>query len=231
MTAEGLNSCNAIAAPTAAFARIVKETYDLPKPLLWIYNGRCAPTSSELQTPYNRSHFIMTAGRLWDEGKNIAALDRAAALIDTPVMAAGPREAPHGGSVELNFIRSLGALGEAELRGWLAKAPVYASTAVYEPFGLGVLEAAQAGCALVLSDIPTFRELWSGAALFVPPHDDAAIAATLHTVILDQGLRNSLSERAQHRAQRFSIEAMAGDMARLYEGLLQNSHVPSEVAA
>ena len=44
----------------------------------------------------------------------------------------------------------------------------------YEPFGLAVLEAAQAGCALVLSDIPTFRELWNGAAQFVPPGDDAA---------------------------------------------------------
>ena len=32
-----------------------------------------------------------------------------------------------------------------------------------------------ARCALVLGDIPTLRELWDGAALFVPPDDpDAA---------------------------------------------------------
>ena len=49
-----------------------------------------------------------------------------------------------------------------------ARCPIFVSAARYEPFGLAVLEAAQAGCALVLSDIPTFRELWDGAALFVP---------------------------------------------------------------
>jgi hypothetical protein len=38
-----------------------------------------------------------------------------------------------------------------------------------EPFGLAVLEAAQAGCPLVLSDLPGFRELWDGAALFRRP--------------------------------------------------------------
>ncbi len=48
-----------------------------------------------------------------------------------------------------------------------AAATVFASMARYEPFGLAVLEAAQAGMRLVLSDIPTFRELWDGAAIFV----------------------------------------------------------------
>ena len=51
----------------------------------------------------------------------------------------------------------------------MARTAVFVSPALYEPFGLAVLEAAQAGCALVLSDIPTFRELWDGVALFVAP--------------------------------------------------------------
>ena len=62
---------------------------------------------------------------------------------------------------------------------WLAARPVFVSAALYEPFGLAVLEAAQAGCALVLSDIPTFRELWDGAALFVAADDAAGFAAAL----------------------------------------------------
>ncbi len=49
--------------------------------------------------------------------------------------------------------------------------PIFVSTSLYEPFGLAVLEAAQAGCPLVLSDIATFRELWDGAAIFFPPGD------------------------------------------------------------
>ena len=34
-----------------------------------------------------------------------------------------------------------------------------------------MLEAASAGCPLILGDIPTFRELWDGAAVFVAPDD------------------------------------------------------------
>ena len=45
------------------------------------------------------------------------------------------------------------------------EAAIFARPARYEPFGLAILEAAQAGCALVLGDIPSLRELWADAAL------------------------------------------------------------------
>ena len=69
----------------------------------------------------------------------------------------------------LAHLQPLGELDERTLAGCLSARPVFVSAARYEPFGLAVLEAAQAGCPLVLSDIPTFRELWDGAALFVDP--------------------------------------------------------------
>ena len=75
--------------------------------------------------------------------------------------------------------------GTSSLANWYAKASVFASVSRYEPFGLAVLEAAQAGCALVLSDIPTFRELWDGAALFVPPEDPVALAEALRNTLQD----------------------------------------------
>lgn len=43
---------------------------------------------------------------------------------------------------------------------------IYVHPALCEPFGLAVVEAAQAGCALVLSEIAPLRENWEGAALF-----------------------------------------------------------------
>ena len=98
-------------------------------------------------------------------------------------------------TVELRHARPLGPLCEPVMQRWLADAPVFASLALYEPFGLGVLEAAQAGCALVLSDIPTFRELWNGAALFVPPDDDAAIAGALDSLLWDDALRDRMARQ------------------------------------
>ena len=97
---------------------------------------------------------------------------------------------------------------------------VFVSPALYEPFGLAVLEAAQAGCALVLADIPTFRELWDGAALFVPPSDDRAIAATLSTITADTALRTRMAAAAERRAADYTIGKSADALAALMRWLL-----------
>jgi glycosyltransferase involved in cell wall biosynthesis len=80
-----------------------------------------------------------------------------------------------------------------------------------------VLEAAQAGCPLVLSDIPTFRELWDDAALFVPPGDAAGFAAAIERAAQDA---DRLGARAEERAARYTPEAMASGMAALYRQAL-----------
>ena len=89
----------------------------------------------------------------------------------------------------------------------------------YEPFGLAVLEAAAAGCPLVLSDIPTFRELWDGAATFVAANDDRAFAEVADTIVGDGGLRLALGEAARERAARYTPMAMAAGMAAIYASL------------
>jgi glycosyltransferase involved in cell wall biosynthesis len=100
----------------------------------------------------------------------------------------------------------------AEMRG----ASIFVAPALYEPFGLTVLEAAASGCALVLSDLPSFRELWDGAALFVGPRDRNAIRTALQSVCRDDDLRARLQAMARTRARRFSRRAMAGSYRRLY---------------
>ncbi len=87
------------------------------------------------------------------------------------MLAAGPTAGPDGQRVGLANAFALGAIDAAEMRRRLARAGVFVSLAAYEPFGLAVLEAALSGCALVLSDIPTFRELWGEVALFVASDD------------------------------------------------------------
>ncbi|MCP8938940.1 glycosyltransferase family 4 protein [Alsobacter sp. SYSU M60028] len=222
MAADGLRAVDAVVAPSAAFARAVAEAYGLRRPPAVARNGRAPPPRSDAPAGTHEL-FALTAGRLWDEGKDVATLDRAAARLAWPVLAAGPLRAPHGGEAALRHARALGPLGEAEMRLWLRDAPVFASAALYEPFGLGVLEAAQAGCALVLSDIPTFRELWDGAALFAPPRDDAAFAQALDAVLRDEALRATLAAKAGRRARRYTVEAMAGRMARLHAALASDA--------
>jgi glycosyltransferase involved in cell wall biosynthesis len=225
---EGLVACHALVTPTAAFAEMTARVYELPRPLT-VHNGRRLPSGEG--GPRERQ--VFTAGRLWDDGKNIAVLDAAAGLIDAPVFAAGPLAGPNGTGVSLASARSLGALPSSEVRAWLARSAVFASAARYEPFGLAVLEAAQAGCALVLSDVPTFRELWHDAAVFVPPDAPEALAAELQALLDSPERTATLGAAAQARACRYTLHAMAEGMLGVY-GVLLASRLPrlrSEAAA
>jgi len=215
LLARGYTGCDALAAPSHAFAAATARLYHLARPPEVVWNGRLAPPAAVAAAP-----FAFTAGRLWDEGKDVATLDRAAARLGIPIHAAGPLEGPNAARIAFRHLRPLGKLDTAELRGWLARGPVFVSAARYEPFGLAVLEAAQAGCALVLSDIPTFRELWDGAARFVAPGDDAGFAQAVEELSREQEQRSFLRVAAMRRAQRYSPAAMACGMAAIHSRLL-----------
>lgn len=218
LLAEGYARADLLVAPTRAFALATQRAYALPRAPEVVWNGRAAgPRALGL------ADFAFTAGRLWDEGKDAATLDRAAARLDAPLLAAGPTEGPNGARIALAHARALGGLDEAALRAMLARGPVFASAARYEPFGLAVLEAAQAGCALVLSDIASFRELWDGAALFVPPGDDAGFAHAIGTLLRNRERRAELRVAAEERARRHGVRAMATAMGALHARLLRDA--------
>jgi glycogen(starch) synthase len=82
-----------------------------------------------------------------------------------------------------------------------------------------VLEAALAGCALVLGDIPSLRESWRGAAELVAPDDDDALAHALRMLACDPARRAALAARSQARARRFAPERMADRTLALYRTL------------
>lgn len=211
---QGLHACDVLVAPTRAFAEATALTYELPAPQV-VWNGR---TPADV-TAAEREAMVFTSGRLWDEGKNLAVLDAAAARLPVPLYAAGPVEGPNGARTRLEHAEALGRLPAGRVAEWLGRAPIFASSALYEPFGLGVLEAAQAGCALVLSDIPTFRELWEGAAVFVDPYDPDAFVRAIEHLLADEPARAALAEQARVRAGTYSVQAMSAGMLDVYRRL------------
>ncbi len=205
----GLAASDAVAAPSAAFAEATRRAYGFGTAPIVVRNGRDGPEGPAFDAAAPPAALVFTAGRLWDEGKNVAVLDRAAARLPVTVEAAGPLAGPNGARIALHHTVALGPLHPAALRSRLAGRPIFVSTALYEPFGLSVLEAAQAGCALVLSDIPTFRELWDDAALFVPAHDDRALAAAILRLFGDRAYRAERAALGRNRAARYTADAMA----------------------
>lgn len=215
LTAAGLRAADRMVAPSGAFGAMLQQCYGLDDAPTIVRNGRRALPPSDVPV----RDVAFTAGRLWDEGKNVAVLDRAAAISAVPFEAAGPLTGPHGARTTLRSMRALGGLPDAGMAEALAARPVFVSAALYEPFGLAVLEAAQAGCALVLSDIPTFRELWDGAARFVYPHDAFGFARAVDEIVGDPELRAKLGAAARERAGDYMPARMAAGMAAIYRAL------------
>ena len=211
LTAQGLRRADIAVCPSAGLADALVAAYGIARPLV-VHNG-ALPLPLRPAAPHD---FVFTAGRLWDDGKDLATLDRVAERLPVPVKAAGPLEGPNGQRFAPRHLHAIGPTDARGLGDCLSARPVFASTARYEPFGLAVLEAAQAGCPLVLSDIPTFRELWEGAALFAPPGDDAAFAAVIDGLMHDLTARHELGRRAQAHAARYTVDAMAQSMAGLF---------------
>jgi glycosyltransferase involved in cell wall biosynthesis len=230
LVSRGYAAANRLLAPTLAFAQATAEAYGLAQLPTVVRNGR---RGLQGQTSSPDRTFVFTAGRLWDEGKNFAAIDRMAARLSIPVLAAGPLQGPNGVRIEAHHAKPLGRLSDEDVARHLSKQPIFMSTALYEPFGLAVLEAAQAGCALVLSDIPTFRELWDGAALFVDPRDENEAAAAIERLVQDPDARAVLGRAAKKRAAAYTVEAMTEGVLKAYRFVLAGTsfEFPLEGAA
>ena len=206
---EGLRGADVVAAPSAWMLAALDEHYRLSAPRRLIYNGRRFTPA----TGHGHRASVFAAGRLWDEAKNLRTVVAAAPSIDWPVRMAGD------GGVNADNVSHLGWLEPSDLARAYGESAIYLFPALYEPFGLSVLEAALSGCALVLGDIPSLREIWRDAAVFVSPRDPEAIARVTNEVIANDRFRGELSQRARRRAHEYTIERMADGYRATYEGL------------
>jgi glycogen synthase len=194
---EGLLAADAVAAPTWALLDALHRHYDLVGDPYVVPNGR-TPLAPRPKEPY-----VVAAGRFWDEAKGLDAIRRVESRLPWPVRVAGAE----------------GQAPAREVEELLARASIFVSPARYEPFGLAALEAASAGCALVLSDLASFREVWGDAATYVPPGDDGALAEALLRLIEDDRLREELGGQARSRSRRYAPEAAAAEYELLYARL------------
>jgi glycosyltransferase involved in cell wall biosynthesis len=177
---------------------------------------------------------IFAAGRIWDEAKNIASLVSIADDLPLPVYVAGESAQPgrpdDDGDGTQSGAHYLGFLNKEEMAHWLQRASIYVAPAHYEPFGLGILEAARSGCALVLGDIPSLREVWADAAEYVDPLNPQQLKAAVDRLATSPSRRHYLAQRAWQRAQVYTAERMANDYVQCYRTLVHGPHAVAQSA-
>jgi glycogen(starch) synthase len=208
----GLAAADMVVTPSRTMLAALRRHYG-------VRDGTVVPNGSDANRYQRRAKepIVLTAGRLWDPAKNVATLAALAPELAWPVHAAGIISAPDGRALPLaGSIRLLGALDAGAMADAMARAAIYALPARYEPFGLSALEAALAGCALVLGDIPSLRELWDGAACFVGPDDRAGLRVAIAALISEPARRQALARRARRRALNYSLEGMAQGYLSVY---------------
>ena len=213
---RGLRHASLVVAPSATMLLWLGELYGRREKCRVIYNGR----SHRDFEPGVKEPFIFSMGRLWDEAKNIQLVDRAAAHLAWPVLVAGKLEPSGAGGGRpprpLAHAQPLGPLDADTVKAYLARASIYVHPARYEPFGLTILEAALTGCALVLGDIPSLREIWHDAAVFVAVDDADRLNYELARLVRDDERRVAMGERARRAARRYSPSRMASEYLNAY---------------
>jgi glycosyltransferase involved in cell wall biosynthesis len=196
----GLQAATTVIAPSAAMAHAVATEYGLaPEGIRVIHNFSADGTPLTV----DKEPFFLAAGRVWDKAKNMAMLDSLSPRLRWDLRICGPDSKE-------------GILPYSELLKRMSQASIFVHPSLYEPFGLSVLEAARRNCCLVLSDIPTLRELWQDAAVFVHPKNPDSWVTELNRLTDDPGKRQELAHRAQVHAARYNAKVAIEQYEQAY---------------
>lgn len=225
----GLAAASRVIAPSGTMARCTAEEYGVPPEKISVIHNFSSTASAQRA---RKEPFFLAAGRLWDEAKNIRVLERIASELDWEVRLSGNGPTFERATTAGKGVRYLGVLRYAELLDQMAAASVFVHPALYEPFGLSVLEAARQGCCLVLADIPSLRELWEDAAIFVNPRNPDEWVRALNGISSDPSRCSVLGACARVHAGRYDGRTSLAEYLRVYRSLLSHRYPSAaEVAA
>jgi glycogen(starch) synthase len=217
----GLLGADAVVSPTCYQSRMLARHYGRAADRV-IHNA-LAPRVAPAGRAASSRPWVFAAGRAWDEAKGIAVLDEALRRLGARAPSAhlaGSLDGPAGERYVPRRLNAHGQVTREAMDRLYGNASLYIATSLYEPFGLAPLEAAGHGCALLLADIGSFRELWDDAAAFVPPGSPDALAAEIEALMEDPARLDGLAAAAAARAaERYTAERMVEEYCGLYARL------------
>lgn len=204
----------------------VHVVYEAPAP-------RFAPIRKDDAATIARAYgieapYILSVGSL-EPGKNRARLIRALHALRAEgfgqrLVIVGQRAWRYAEEVAL--VRELGLQDCVIFPGYVrgehlpalyAAADAFALPALYEGFGLPVVEAMACGTPVLTSNTGATAEIAADGALLVDPLSVAAIRDGLRSLLSDAALRDDLHVRGLKRAAEFSWERAADETRAVYE--------------
>src|ERR1043166_6660 len=219
---RGLHAATTVVAPSRWMLDQIELHYGKLASASVIHNGR---TQTLFNPHISKQENIVTVGRLWDSGKNVSLLLRRGKPGTLRLVGCDRHPERRNRTFAMETVRPNVHLDpeqdERQIVQTLARAGIYAATSQYEPFGLAPVEAAFSRCAIVASDIPSFRERWDGAAIFFRSNDEESLFAALERLQGNPGLRRDQGNLAYRHARRhFTAERMVAGYKDLYRSMV-----------
>lgn len=115
-----------------------------------------------------------------------------------------------------NDVRFLGFVPPAQLGVFYKRAAVFAFPSLHEGFGLPPLEAMAHGTPVLASNVSSLPEVLGDAALLVNPGKVFDISRGLLHMLLDEDLRNTLTERGRRQVAKFSWKDSVETILQVY---------------
>ena len=117
-------------------------------------------------------------------------------------------------------VRLLGRVSQRDLTGLYHLSSVLLHVALYEGFGLPVLEAMRVGLPVITSNLGAMRELGEGAARLVNPLDVYEVAGALEKVLVDDPLRQRMVAAGRRKADKLPWESTVEATVAIYRQAL-----------
>jgi glycosyltransferase involved in cell wall biosynthesis len=187
------------------------------------------PVSPEELGASQSQKIVLHVGRFHDE-KNLGNLVRALRLVmrRPGVVAFLCGDGPLVSATE-ELVREEGLSGRVFLPGyvtniwrWMKRADVFVSASLFEGMPNTVMEAMACGCPIVVSDIPSHREILDeNSATFIAPGDPESIAAGIDGLLENREEALRQVQCAKEMATRWSIPEMARRYEEVYFDILE----------
>ncbi len=123
---------------------------------------------------------------------------------------------------------------QAVPQAYMLSTDVFVLASRRESFGLVLIEAREAGCAIVATDVDGIAEALDGgrAGMLVPPQNVEALAGGLCAMLEDRDARNLWKSRAREGLAEYRVNVMAYEVRHVYEEIVPAGkwQAPSSVA-
>jgi glycosyltransferase involved in cell wall biosynthesis len=88
-----------------------------------------------------------------------------------------------------------------------------------EGFGMTAIESIGAGCPVIASDIPIFRETLRGNGILINPNESEDLRNALSNLMTDKSYFESMEDNLLEIRENYSWDSITPKLAEAYRGL------------